>query len=513
MAAKTGRELSADTAPARTRIVPTQAPTGSAEFTRSTVAQFLAQAIVADLSDATANAKALLTAADYAAMRTLLSLVPGTNVQAYSAVLAALAAQTDLAIADGGTGQSTAYAAHDALSVKGSDIASATTTDIGAGTGLFVTVTGTTTITGFGTKTAGVFRIVRFSGVLTLTYNASSLILPTAANITTAANDMALMVSEGSGNWRCVSYLRADGRALVAALAASVPFNPTGTLSSTNVQAALEEIDTDVGGKASSIHSHSTSDVTGLDTALAAKGRYNNIRTVTTTGDITSTDALGLVLASGTSITLTFQSSGFVVKDWVDIRNENADTGSGTKAISISFGSSEDVDASGTNTILLAPGDQIRIVRIATSGEPQWKSLGPQGYLAVGANQYERISSDGTTREAVTDIKSGTVRIYAPTDGMCLSVYVPYAATLVSVKHRVSGGSTATCQAKKNGTNTTGFSSAVAMATTTGSVSVGDSFAAGDYLTIRLATTSGLSADADSLKWVDLTPVFTRTGA
>ncbi|RUP39337.1 MAG: hypothetical protein EKK63_10075 [Acinetobacter sp.] len=39
-----------------------------------------------------ANAGSLVTAADYSAMRTLLSLVPGTNVQAYDATLAALAA-------------------------------------------------------------------------------------------------------------------------------------------------------------------------------------------------------------------------------------------------------------------------------------------------------------------------------------------------------------------------------------------------------------------------------------
>lgn len=44
-----------------------------------------------DISDSTANGRAILTAADYAAMRTLLGLVIGTNVQAYSAVLTTLA--------------------------------------------------------------------------------------------------------------------------------------------------------------------------------------------------------------------------------------------------------------------------------------------------------------------------------------------------------------------------------------------------------------------------------------
>lgn len=98
---------------------------------------------------------------------------------------------------------------------KGSDIASATTTDIAGSTGNVVDVTGTTTITGLGTVQAGAIRLVRFTGALTLTHNATSLILPTGANITTAAGDEAIMVSLGSGNWRCANYFRKDGTSLV----------------------------------------------------------------------------------------------------------------------------------------------------------------------------------------------------------------------------------------------------------------------------------------------------------
>lgn len=100
---------------------------------------------------------------------------------------------------------------------KGADIPSATTTDIGAATGNFVFITGTTTITGLGTVQAGTKRVVKFVGILTLTHNATSLILPSGANITTAADDRAEFVSLGSGNWICTNYQRADGTALVAA--------------------------------------------------------------------------------------------------------------------------------------------------------------------------------------------------------------------------------------------------------------------------------------------------------
>jgi hypothetical protein len=97
---------------------------------------------------------------------------------------------------------------------KGADIASAGTTNIGAATGNYVNITGTTTITAFDTVQAGVRRELQFNGILTLTYNASSLILPTSANITTAAGDTATFISLGSGNWICTHYQRRSGLAL-----------------------------------------------------------------------------------------------------------------------------------------------------------------------------------------------------------------------------------------------------------------------------------------------------------
>lgn len=105
------------------------------------------------------------------------------------------------------------------------DVASATTTDIGAAAGNFVRITGTTGITGLGTANAGVWRVVRFAGALTLTHNATSLILPRGgANITTAANDGMLAISLGSGNWWVPVYARANGEPV------TVPGLPRGHL-------------------------------------------------------------------------------------------------------------------------------------------------------------------------------------------------------------------------------------------------------------------------------------------
>lgn len=102
----------------------------------------------------------------------------------------------------------TAFFAEKALSALQpyATIASAATTDLGTVSSQNVTVTGTTTITSFGTVAAGTFRRLVFSGILTLTHNATSLILPQGGNVVTAAGDSLEAVSLGSGNWRVTSY-------------------------------------------------------------------------------------------------------------------------------------------------------------------------------------------------------------------------------------------------------------------------------------------------------------------
>lgn len=136
-------------------------------------------------------------------------------------------------------GAYTAVQAADFAAAKGSDIASATTTDLSTATGDYVDVTGTTTITGLGTCAAGVERTVRFTGALTLTHNATSLILPGAANITTAANDRAVFRSLGSGNWLCVTYVKASGTAVVTSGGGNVTPTFGGRLTLTSAAPVL----------------------------------------------------------------------------------------------------------------------------------------------------------------------------------------------------------------------------------------------------------------------------------
>lgn len=116
-----------------------------------------------------------------------------------------------------------------ALWEKGADVASASTISLAEG-GLFH-VTGTTPITDIDWATAknGRGAWVVFDGILTLTHNATTLKLPSAANITTAAGDRAYFVQDSSDNVVCMFYQRADGTALVAASGSSGQPVPTSS--------------------------------------------------------------------------------------------------------------------------------------------------------------------------------------------------------------------------------------------------------------------------------------------
>lgn len=93
---------------------------------------------------------------------------------------------------------------------------SAATLAIGTAAASTINVAGAVTITAFDAIAAGVTRTLVFVGALTLTHDATKLILPTGASIVTAAGDVAVMESMAAGNWRCLSYTRRDGKALVA---------------------------------------------------------------------------------------------------------------------------------------------------------------------------------------------------------------------------------------------------------------------------------------------------------
>ena len=169
--------------------------------------------------------------------------------------------------------------AHETVSV-----ASAATCDIGNTVSDRVSITGTTTITSLGTKT-NKLRFVSFVAALTLTHNATSLILPTAANIVTAAGDGAILSSDGAGNWTCLVYQRKAGGALIAGDYSS---NPLASAATTDL---------------STIASMRIS-VTGTTTITSLGAGANLLKFVTFAAALVLThNATTLILPTGANIT------------------------------------------------------------------------------------------------------------------------------------------------------------------------------------------------------------------
>jgi len=102
--------------------------------------------------------------------------------------------------------------------VAEASIASAATTDVLASTAKFVSITGSASITSLGSEPNQIkFVRAAAAATFTLTHNATSLILPTGANITAAAGDSFIVLSDASGNARVMAYQRASGAPLVTA--------------------------------------------------------------------------------------------------------------------------------------------------------------------------------------------------------------------------------------------------------------------------------------------------------
>lgn len=155
----------------------------------------------------------------------------GTN---YQTVLVPIASETVPGLVERATdteaaagSDTTRYITSAQLMESRVDVASATTTDIGAAASNFVRITGTTTITSLGTAAAGVWRDVTFAGALTLTHNATSLLIPGGANVTTAANDRMRCRSLGSGNWIVLDYTRDSGVPLAGTVTLGSPVAST----------------------------------------------------------------------------------------------------------------------------------------------------------------------------------------------------------------------------------------------------------------------------------------------
>lgn len=187
-----------------------------------------------------------------------------------------------------------------ALNAKGSDLASASTVDLSATNGLFHDVTGTTTITGLGTVRAGVWKVLKFEGALTFTHNATSLIIPGGANITTANGDMCMVTSEGSGNWRVNWYSKASGQAVVSGLIAANNLSDVANAATAfgNIKQAASDSASGVAELATTAETQTGTDTGRVITPAGLAGALGFSKQYVSTGQ-TITAAGSLTLAHG----------------------------------------------------------------------------------------------------------------------------------------------------------------------------------------------------------------------
>lgn len=189
------------------------------------------------------------------------------------------------------------------------DIASATTTDIGAQNTNFLRVTGTTTITGFGTNYNGP-RFLRFAGVLTLT-NGSALVLPSGANITTAAGDMAIAIPKattGTADGWLVLYQRASGLPLL-----TTGLVPTGAVTTSGLTQATARILGRTTAGTGAIEELTAANLAAF-TAAASDTAQGVVELATTAETETGTDTARAVTPAGLKGALGF-SNGFLSAD------------------------------------------------------------------------------------------------------------------------------------------------------------------------------------------------------
>ena len=114
---------------------------------------------------------------------------------------------------------------------KGGDLTSASPLVIDTD-GDYFDVTGTTN---FAAMTVAANRqfTLQFEGVLMMTHHATNLDLPSEANITTAAGDVAIFQSTAANQVQCICYTRASGEPIVGAATATLGFfEHTHTISS-----------------------------------------------------------------------------------------------------------------------------------------------------------------------------------------------------------------------------------------------------------------------------------------
>src|ERR1019366_3511828 len=320
---------------------------------------------------------------------------------------------------------------------QGATLASATTTDLSTATGNSITVSGTTTITALGTVPAGTQINLTFSGILTLTYNASSLILPGAANIVTAAGDACTMLSLGSGNWKCINYTSITG---VQALQRT-PFSITSatttdlsTATSTNVSVTgtttITALGTVVAGVQYTLTFTGILTLTYNGTSLLLPGKAN---ITTAAGDYASFTSLGsgnwvctdympvsgqsLLARTGTLASATTTDLSTVSAQYITVTGSTTITSFGTSPSGtikyLSFSGSPQITFNVTSMILLygvtwTAVFASTVMTVVSLGSGNWQEISRVNPSATTSDSFPLVASATNSANTVRLAMTGT---------------------------------------------------------------------------------------------------------
>lgn len=238
------------------------------------------------------------------------------------------------------------------LNSKGADIASAATTDLGAVAGFYHDITGVVTITGLGTVRAGVLKVIQFDGALTLTHNATSLILPGAANITTAAGDHALCMSLGSGNWVVMMYSRANGGPISYTFTTAITMSGKSVIEAEGAAVASAATTEIWATDGNTRHITGTTTITSLGTASQA-GQWQKI---IFDGALTLTHGANLNLPGSANITTAADDFAWVYADTTTQHDVLYFKKDGTAVVDGTTAATQaNMEAATSNTVFVTP--------------------------------------------------------------------------------------------------------------------------------------------------------------
>lgn len=236
--------------------------------------------------------------------------------------------------------------------------------------------------------------------------------------------------------------------------------------------------------------------------AAGASAAFKSLRTVTATGNITVSDANGVVILNGAGITATFVRTSFVANDRVLLINI------GTATVTISAGA-DGFNTAGNDSFSLFPGEE-RWVVYQGSADPYWRTAIP-ATTALTANQGLALNNAGTAFEARTDKRAVslflpiTANVSAGAAEGQLGLWPNVPVTLTEVSGKCLGGS-CSMQIRKNGSAINGFGSAVAQTTSVTDTASTEAIAEDAVLDVIVTSASSLTGLFITFKGV-------RTGA